>query len=89
MIHLSNLSLRQKCLESLNLLHHRPSTSTPRRIPPLHTRLKVENILDIRVERRTDRLELLQSEVGQGDFVLLGQTDARARNVVGLSERNL
>lgn len=79
----------QQVAQGLDLLEHAPPARPSGRITTLDTRLKVEHVLDVRLKGGTHRLELLEGEVGEGNSVLLGKTDARAGDVMRLAERDL
>lgn len=82
-------NLHQLVLQVLNLLLHGPTARSTRGITTLDGRLKVEDVLDVLGEMRRDGLELLESEVREGDGGLLGEADAGAGDVVGLAEGDL
>lgn len=81
--------LDELLLEVLNLFQYCPPARSTLGIPPLDRSLEIENVLDVLAEMRRDGLELFESEVREWYALFFGDTDARTRDVVSLSEGNL
>lgn len=76
-------------LERLDLFEDGTPTRAALGVAALDARLKVEHVVDVVAKVLRDRLEVVQREVGQRDATFLRKADARARDVVSLSEGDL
>eukprot|EP00754_Rhynchopus_humris_P039960 Rhum_TRINITY_DN23031_c0_g1::Rhum_TRINITY_DN23031_c0_g1_i1::g.176954::m.176954 len=73
-------------LDLVKLLENRGLCGSSRRAPPLHRRLERPHILDVRVERGAQRLQLVEGHLSDGAALCLGHAHQLADDVVRVAE---